>query len=58
MAKSASWLHLVRIRIYRIIGFSGFSRPRVFDWQALIHIRLGVIYGYGEKIKPGESEIL
>ena len=58
MAKSAGWLHIVRIRIFRIIGFSGFVRPRVFDWQALIRFRLGVIFGYGEKIKPGESEIL
>ena len=32
--------HLVRIRIYGIIGFSGFNRL-VFDWQALIRIRPG-----------------
>ena len=45
----------VRIRILRIIGFSGFYRL-VFNWQALIHIRLAVIYAYGEKRKLGESK--
>ena len=34
----------VRIRIYGIIGLSGFYRL-VFDWQALIHIRLVRISG-------------
>ena len=48
---------LVRIRIYGIIGFSGFY-PLVFDGQALIRIRLGGIFGCGEKGKRGESEIL
>jgi len=31
---------LVRIRIYGIIGFSGFYQ-RVFDWRALVRMRLG-----------------
>ena len=47
---------LVRIRIYGIIGFSGF-RQLVFDWQALIRIHIGVIFRYGEKRRRGESEI-
>ena len=45
--------YLVRIRIYGIIGFSGFRRL-VFDRQALIRIRLGGISGYSEKRKLGE----
>ena len=49
--------HLVRIRIYWIIGFSGFFR-RVFDRQALIRISLGGISDYGEKREMGETEIL
>ena len=48
---------LVRIRIYGIIGFSGFY-CLAFDLQALIRIRIGVISRYGEKRKRGESEIL
>ena len=40
----------VRIRIYGIIGFSGFCQL-VFDCQALTPIRLGGIFGYGEKGK-------
>ena len=46
---------LVRIRIYGIIGFSGFYR-RVFDWRALIRIHLGGIGGYGGKRKLGETK--
>ena len=45
----------VRIRIFRIIGFSGFYRL-VFDRQAPIRIRLGGIYGYGENRNMGESK--
>ena len=33
----------VRIRIFRIIGFSGFY-SLVFDWQTLARIRLGGFY--------------
>ena len=44
---------LVRIRIFRIIGFSGFVRL-VFDPQAFIRVRFGGIFGYGENRKPGE----
>ena len=44
---------LVRIRIFRIIGFSGFAW-RVFDRQALTRIRLGGISYYGENGKLGE----
>ena len=47
---------LVRIRIYRIIGFTGFCRL-VFDWRALARIRLGGISGYG-KSASWASEIL
>ena len=47
----------VRIRIFRIIGFSGFVR-RVSKRQALIHIRFDGIFVYGEKRKPDGSEIL
>ena len=50
-------MYLVRIRIYWIIGFSGFYQL-IFDWQALIHIRIGDISGYGEKRKPARNEIL
>ena len=46
---------LVRIRIYGIIGFSGFYRL-VFNRQALIRIRLGEISDCGEKRKPDESK--
>ena len=46
---------LVRIRVYWIIGFLGFVR-RVSDLQTLVPIRLGGIFGYGEKRKPGESK--
>ena len=47
---------LVRIRIYWIIGFTGFVRL-AFDWQALARIRLGGIFGYG-KSAIWVSEIL
>jgi len=53
--EAALALARVRIRIYWIIGFSGFYEL-VSDWRAFIHIRLGGIYGYGETRKPGESE--
>ena len=43
----------IGIRIYGIMGFSGFAR-RAFDGQALIRIRLGWISGYSEKRKMGE----
>ena len=46
---------LVRIRIFRIIGFSGFYQP-VSDWQALIRILIGGIFRCGEKRKPGETK--
>ena len=46
---------LVRIRVYGIIGFLGFVR-RVFNRKALVPIRFGGIFGYGEKRKPGESK--
>ena len=36
-------------------GFSGFAR-RAFGGQALIHIRLGWISGYGENRKSGAVE--
>ena len=42
--------HFVGIRIYGIIGFSGFVR-RVCDWQALIRIRLVWICGYGKRAR-------
>ena len=47
----------VRIRICGIIGFSGLDWL-VFGWQALIRIGLGWIFGYGEKRRLCESEIL
>ena len=43
---------LVRIRIYGIIGFSGFAE-RAFNRKALVHIRFGWIWGYGEKRRMG-----
>ena len=46
-----SGARLVRIRIYGIIGFTGFYQL-VLDGQALI--RIGKISGYGEKRKTGE----
>ena len=46
---------LVGIRIYGIIGFSGFVRL-VFDWRALIRVRLGGIFRYGEKRSLGEAK--
>ena len=46
-------MFLVRIRIFRIIGFSGFYQF-VFDRQALVRIRIGGISGYGEKHKPDD----
>ena len=45
----------VRIRIYGIIGFSGFVW-RVFGRRALARIRLGAISCYGKKRKPGETK--
>ena len=48
-------VHLVRIRIYGIIGFSGFYQL-VFKRQALIRIRLGGISNYGEKRELGEAK--
>ena len=45
----------IRIRIYGIIGFSGFVR-RVFVWRALACIRPGGISCYGENFKPGETK--
>ena len=51
------WRHLVRIRIYWIIGFSGFCRL-VCEWQALVHISLGKIPNYGENRKLGRIGIL
>ena len=39
-------MYLVRIKIYGIIGFSGFS------------FRVDGVFGYGEKRKPDEIEIL
>ena len=45
----------VRIRIYGIIGFSGFYRL-VFERRALIRIRLGGIFCYGEKGNQGEAK--
>ena len=53
----AGGAHLVRIRIYGIIGFSGFFR-RVFDRQALVRIRFGEISRCGEKRMQGETKIL
>ena len=45
----------VRIRIFRIMGFSGLFQL-VFGRQALIPIRLGWIFDYGEKRRFGESK--
>ena len=45
----------IRIRIYWVIGFSGFSQL-VFGWRALIRIHLGEIPGCGEKRKLGETK--
>ena len=47
--------HLVRIRIYGIIGFSGFYYL-VCVQQALIRIRIGEISDYGEKRETGETK--
>ena len=49
------WRVFIRIRIYGIIGFSGFY-SLVFDGQALVRIRLGGIFGCGEKSERGESK--
>ena len=46
---------IVRIRIYEVMGFSGFYRL-VFDGQALIRIRLGGISGYGARPNLGETK--
>ena len=46
---------LVRIRIFGMIGFSGFHY-RIFAWQALAPTPLVGIFGYGENRKPGESK--
>ena len=53
----SGWRVFVRIRIYGIIGFSGFY-PLVFGGQALIRIRFGWVFGCGEKRERSESEIL
>ena len=53
LAHSHRGERLVRIRIYGIIGFSGFYHL-VFDRQALIRIRLGGIRGYGENRRLDE----
>ena len=42
--------HLVRIRIYGIIGFSGFHQTRAFNRKAPTRIRLGVIFGYAKSV--------
>jgi len=47
--------YLVRIRIYGIIGFSGFYHL-VFDRQTPVRIHLGEIYGYGENRRMGETK--
>ena len=49
--------HLVRIRIFSIIGFSGFYRL-VFDWHALVRTRLVVISKLWRKPQVRRNEIL
>ena len=46
---------LVRIKIYGIIGFSGFHQ-RVFERQALIPIPLDGISNYCEKRNPNATK--
>ena len=57
LALSRNWrgARLVRIRIRGIIGFQDFSGAS-FARRALARIRLGGIFGYGERRKPGDAK--
>ena len=57
-ASLARGVNLVRIRIYGIIGFSGFSPARVFYRKALVRISDWRDFRLWRKARVGRNEIL